>query len=446
MDSRSKPAATDRPHTASPTVAVVGGGLAGLVAARHLAAAGVDAMVYEREDRVGGRVRTRDRDGFRLDRGFQVLFTSYPAVQSELDLDALELRRFAPGACLARPDRRSTLADPLRDPRALPATLFNADVSMRDKLRVLTLRRELQRRDPAHIFDDGEPDVSTEKFLREYGFSDQFIERFAAPFYGGITLDRSLSTSRRVFEYTFRALATGSIAVPAAGMEAIPRQLAEAARAEGVRIETGRRVESIDASGATAAGARGASLSVDGERRDVDAIVVATDPPTAADLTGVDSIPTDARSCVTQYYRLPGTVDLDTDKRLLLNVSESGPNHVVPHSEVAPEYAPADETLLSATYLGSPDATEAELAETTRETLAAWFPERVFDEVDLLHTDRIEFAQFAQPPGVHETLPAHRAPDGPAYLAGDYTAWSSIQGAMASGRRAAQAVVADLNG
>ena len=123
--------------------AVVGGGLAGLVAARTLADRGRDVTLFERADSVGGRVRSRDVEGFTLDRGFQVMFTAYPAVRRELDLDALELRYFKPGATIARPGQRATLSDPLRDPAALTASLFNREVTFADKLRTLKLRQEL---------------------------------------------------------------------------------------------------------------------------------------------------------------------------------------------------------------------------------------------------------------------------------------------------------------
>ncbi|MFC4544318.1 NAD(P)/FAD-dependent oxidoreductase [Halosolutus amylolyticus] len=431
--------------TRTPRVIVVGGGLAGLVAARHLAAGGADVTLFEREETPGGRVRTREGDGFRLDRGFQVLFTAYPAVQRELDLDALDLRRFAPGATIARPNHRSTLSDPIRDPAALPATLFNPDVSLGDKLRVARLRWDLLRTDPDAIFDGTEPDdVSIDAFLRDRGFSDRFVERFAAPFYGGITLDRSLSTSKRVFEYTFRALAAGDTAVPAAGMGAIPEQLAETAREAGAAIETGIDVADV-AADRNADGAGGTTVTAGEESIAADAVVVATDPPTARDLTGVESIPTEARACVTQYYELPARTDLETGRRLLLNATETGPNHVVPHSAVAPEYAPDDATLISATYLGEREERDEELADRTRDALAGWYPERRFDGFETLHTDRIEFAQFAQPPGIHDRLPDPRDPAGPIYLAGDYTRWSSIQGAMESGRQAAKAVIDDLS-
>jgi phytoene dehydrogenase-like protein len=422
------------------SVVVAGAGLAGLVAARRLARAGADVTVFERRSAVGGRVRTRRVDGFTLDRGFQVLFTAYPAVQSELDLDSLDLRAFTPGAVIARPGERSTLSDPLRDPWSLTETLFNREVTTSDKLRTLALRQDLSGRSESAIFSG--PDDTIRAYLRDWGFSEQYVEHFVAPFYGGITLDRSLSTSSRVFQYTFKVLSEGRIAVPAAGMGAIPDQLASRAETNGATIHLDEPVESVTD--------RDDGVTVETSERtvDADAVVVATDPERARTLTGVESIPTATRSSVTQYHRLPGGVPLDAGKKILLNAAGPDPNAVVPLSAVAPEYAPGDATLLAATYLGAAhlDRPEAELYEQTRRTLESWYPERAFDALDTIATDRIEFAQYAQPPGVHDGLPGPRDAGGRTYLAGDYTTWSSIQGAMRSGQEAAAAVRTDLPG
>jgi phytoene dehydrogenase-like protein len=427
---------------ATPEVIVAGGGLAGLVAARHLAAAGADVTVFEREPTVGGRVRTLERDGYRFDRGFQVLFTAYPAVRRELDLGALDLRRFAPGATVAGPDGRWALADPLREPRAVPATLSNPYVSVGDVLRIVRLWLRLRRTDPDDVFAGD--DERIDDFLRDRGFSERFLEGFVAPFYGGITLDRSLSTSSRVFEYTFRTLAAGGIAVPAAGMGTIPAQLAARVREAGGTVETDVAVDSISPEGTDPSGS--VVVETDGASVAADAVVVATDPPTARELTGVSAIPVDGRGCVTQYYGLPADAGLETDRRLLLNATDRGPNHVVPQGAVAPEQAPDDATLISATFLGDSAASDAELADRTRRTLESWFPDRRFDALEPLYTARVPFAQFDQPPGIHDRLPDVRDPAGPVYLAGDYTRWSSIQGAMESGRRAAKAVIDDRSG
>jgi len=419
-------------------VAVVGGGLAGLVAARTLADREDDVWLYERREEVGGRVRSREVDGFTLDRGFQVLFTAYPAVRRELDLGALGLRRFTPGATLVRPGQRSTLSDPLRDPKAATATLFNHEVTLGDKLRILSLRRALSGKAPDEIFS-GE-DATIEASLRGRGFSRRFVENFVAPFYGGITLDRSLSTSKAVFEYTFKMLSTGGTAVPADGMGAIPDQLAARARGAGVGIVTGTPVEAVTPEGDTGSGDEGVAIETPGETVTADAAVVATDPATARELTGVGSIPTEARSCVTQHLALPDTQELQSGTRLLLNAADGRPNQVAPMSAVAPEYAPDGRQLLSATFLGEQEAGDDALLEEVRGALASWFPENQFSNLERVATDRIGFAQFDQPPGFYRELPAIDAPAGPVVLAGDYTRWSSIQGAMESGRAAARAV------
>jgi len=414
-------------------VAVAGGGLAGLVAARHLAADGHDVVVFEREETVGGRVRTRHESGLTFDRGFQVLFTAYPAVRRELMLDALDLRSFAPGATIARSGTRSVLSDPFRNPRDGLATLFNREVRTADKLRTFRLQRELAQTDPEAILDPDRPATTIREYLADRGFSKAYVERFAAPFYGGITLDRSLSTDSRVFEYTFKMLSEGKTVVPADGMGAISDQLARRAKAAGARIETGRTVTAVND-----------GIELADETVDADAVVVATDPHTARELTGVETIPTGSKGCVTQYYTLDSYAELDTGRKLLLNAVDDRPNQIAPLSTAAPEYAPEGTQLLSATFLGEQERSDEQLAAETREALSAWYPERDLGGLQLRHTDRVDFAQFPQPPGFRSALPDPDAPDGPVVLAGDYTRWCSIQGALESGYRAAERTTATL--
>src|SRR4028118_296815 len=121
-------------------VVIVGAGLAGLTCAKVLAECGVEVVVFEASDGVGGRVRTDERDGFLLDRGFQVYFTSYPVSRRHLDHGALDFRVFDPGALVHRGSERSVLSDPVRDPKALVPTLLSGDATLADKPRPLRLR------------------------------------------------------------------------------------------------------------------------------------------------------------------------------------------------------------------------------------------------------------------------------------------------------------------
>ena len=426
-------------------VVVCGAGLAGLVAARRLASAGTEVVVVESASTVGGRVRTVERDGFTIDRGFQVLLTAYPAVQRELDLSALSLRRFSPGAvvCSTTAGTRSVLADPLRDPASLVESALNRRVTLGDKLRTLRLRWKLTRRAESSFFAGTDRSIRAELSAR--GFSERYIENFVAPFYGGITLDRSLESSKHLFEYTFRVLARGATALPADGMAAIPEQLAQQARDEGVQFAFDEPVTAVDPSGSAAvdgpASSGGVTVETAERTLEADAAVVATDAATARELTAVAGIPTDGVSSTTQYYSLPEP-GVDRQK-ILLHSDDASPNVVVPLSAVAPEYAPDDRALLCATFpeRAALDREASSLAADTRRALDAWYPERSFDGLEPIHTERVPFAQFAQPPGVYDSLPAVTAPDGPVVLAGEYTEWSSIQGAMESGRRAAAAVI-----
>src|SRR5919107_3477819 len=118
---------------------IVGAGLAGLTCAKVLRERGAEIAVFEASDGVGGRVRTEEQDGFLLDRGFQVYFTSYPVARRHLDYGALDFRDFDPGAIVCRGAEKSVLSDPLRDPKSRVPSLLSDAATLGDKLRTLDL-------------------------------------------------------------------------------------------------------------------------------------------------------------------------------------------------------------------------------------------------------------------------------------------------------------------
>src|SRR5579875_1575259 len=110
-------------------IIIVGAGLAGLTCAKVLHEHRQPFMILEASDGPGGRVRTDvTPSGFRLDRGFQVLFTAYPAARRHLSLARLDLQRFDPGALIALNGKLHTLADPTRDLGALLPSLLTTIV------------------------------------------------------------------------------------------------------------------------------------------------------------------------------------------------------------------------------------------------------------------------------------------------------------------------------
>jgi phytoene dehydrogenase-like protein len=173
-------------------VIIVGAGLAGLACARRLAAAGIPFLILEADRRIGGRLKTDRIDGFLLDHGFQVLQTAYPEARRCLDYDRLWSTATAPIGTIG------------------------------DRLRMIKLALTLNRANVSALFE--RPDTLTPDFLRAEGFSEKIIEKFFIPFFSGISLDPEIEVSSRVFQYIFRIFAAGDVALPAAGMGAIPRR------------------------------------------------------------------------------------------------------------------------------------------------------------------------------------------------------------------------------
>jgi glycine/D-amino acid oxidase-like deaminating enzyme len=407
---------------------IVGAGLAGLTCAKVLRERGAEVSVFEASDDVGGRVRTDVQDGFLLDRGFQVYFTSYPAARRHLDYGALDFRDFDPGAIVCRGAEKSVLSDPVRDPKALVPSLLSDAATLGDKLRTLDLAARTSTKATSAGAKDGEPDASILEYLESAGLSERYIDSFFRPFYGGITLNRELTTSARVLRFTLGMLATGRTVVPALGMGEIPRQLASRLPDGAVRLNSS--VEELLREGERVVGVRSG-----GEEYEADAVVVATDAPTAGALTS-EAVPEGAVGEVCIYYETDG---LGSAKKILLNAEDGAfVNNAVEVSNISEKYAPPDRHLLYAVALTGMDLPDMELYRRGIEDLSCWYPDADFRPLSLR---RIPYGQFAQPPGVHSTLPENRTSTPGLVLAGEYTEDSSINGSMLSGEKAAGAVL-----
>ena len=57
---------------------VVGGGVSGLALAYHLAESGLELEVWERDDRVGGKIKTINKQGYRLDNAASMVMNCHP--------------------------------------------------------------------------------------------------------------------------------------------------------------------------------------------------------------------------------------------------------------------------------------------------------------------------------------------------------------------------------
>ncbi|GAA1027266.1 NAD(P)/FAD-dependent oxidoreductase [Virgisporangium ochraceum] len=403
-------------------VVVIGAGLAGLVAARRLRDAGVDVRVLESAGQVGGRVRTELVDGFRLDVGFQVLCPAYPAAAREFDLAALDLRPFLPGVRVHTDDGSHLLAlapAAFRDGwKALAHGLFGPS----DLLALAAL----SGRDLVGTRAKVRADRSTYRELRRLGCSNRLINTVLAPFLSGVFLEGELSTSSRFFHLVWRSFLRGGAALPAAGMGQLPAQLAARLPVDTVRLNTA--VTSV---------APGEVRTADGARWSARAVVVATDADAAGRL--VPGIRVPGWKSVTTYYHATSAT-LDAEPVLRVDPTDGLMVNSVVISAVAPAYAPPGTSLVATSVLGVPSSVD----ETER---------RIRDRLPRLYGLGADEWTLVSAFPVPHALPAMPAPhplrgrvrlDRGLYVCGDHRDTSSIQGALASGRRAAHAVLADL--
>lgn len=416
--------------TSSDPILIIGAGAAGLACANYLHRAGRAVVVLEAADAVGGRIRTDvTPEGYRLDRGFQILLTRYPEVQRLIDYGALNLKAFRSGAVTRLPDgRETTLQNPLQQPSAALSALTSPVGSLTDKLLIAKLARQVTQQTSEDLL--ARPSTDTLSCLRQYGWSPYIIDTFFRPFFGGIYLDRNLTTASNFFEFVFQQFVTGEAAVPALGIQQIPEQLAARLPAGAVRLNT--PVEAV----------HGLQVRLqNGEILAGSAVVVATDGDSArAFLPQLAHQPaTTWRKTTCTYFaadKSPG----HGDRLLRLSSVPDGFAHNIAFlSDVSPDYAPAGKALISVSTQGEHDLNEMELVAQLRTELTTWFGADVatWQHLRTYHIEHALPVYVAGQPPYQELKLA----DG-LYRCGDWTAYPSLNAALATGRKVAETLLA----
>lgn len=397
-------------------VIIIGAGLAGLTAARHLTQkhpdAGPSVLVLEASDEVGGRVRTDQVDGFRVDRGFQLLNPAYPAVRADVDIARLDLHQFGRGVAVRRSDGLAVVADPTRHPRHLPELLAGP---WRDPRAIGGLVRWLAAPDRPERLDAS---------LDAAGVTGAIRTDLLDPFLTGVLLDASGATPASFVRWMVRYFTLGTPGLPAQGMGALPAQLAAPVRD---RITLN---EPVDALERTTDGWR---VVTAGGQRSARVVLVATDPATASRLASIPAVP--MRGCVTWWF---ATQEAPTDSTMLhLHPSVRPVINTAVISNVSHSYAPPGQHLISAVTLEEAPESEvrAQLGVIYGRPTSGW-------RLVARHVISHSLPAVADP---RQDGTPSRVPGG-LYVAGDHRAHASIQGALVSGRRAADEILADLRG
>jgi protoporphyrinogen oxidase len=404
-------------------VAIVGAGVAGLVAAIELEKAGIAAAIYESTDKVGGRVKTDCKDGYRFDHGFQVLLTAYPELGRYLDMEKLQLQRFRPGSVTYVGSRALRIVDPIRQPSGLFTAMFSAIGSPMDKWRIWRLSSILKQTTIKEIFN--RPSTRTIDYLREKGFSERIIKLFFRPFFSGIFLEKDLKTSSRLFEFIFKMFSEGYAAIPKMGMQAIPDQLFGQLKKTDIHFNS--PVKSIADGRVTTA--RGVMA--------YDAVVIAAEPHKI--LTDYQGAERSYESTLNLYFKAPQV----QSRRLIGLFTDPPVNNIAVLSDVASDYSPIGESLISVSLIDNLKEADDSLVEEVKNVLS----KSLKIKKDRLHLLQSFYIPRALPevssPSMHLDRDQVVYEKG-VYLAGDYLLGGSINGAMLSGRRAAEELLADF--
>jgi len=381
-------------------VAIVGGGISGIACARTLQTRGIDFLLIEGSASLGGRIQSDSQAGFIFDRGFQVFNSAYSRTLDLLQGTGIRFNNFRSGALIRTDAGLFPLCDPFREPRYLLPTLFSPIGTPLDLLRMLKLRSNA-------INEKIEPGRTTLKELRHRGFSKSIIEQFFVPFLGGVFLERELKSSASSLQAVFKNFSLGTAQLPMGGMGELSHAMARPLTRS--RVLLGRRVTMMS---------KNLIILDDAEEIAAQHVVSALDVDSLRELRpDISGLPK-MRSVSNLYFTT--STQLPIGRFLVLNGTGHGDiNNLTALSEVAREYAPEGETLLSVSVLGSVFDPQS----ITRE-LKSWFPRANFQFLRSYKLSAALPEQYAPPPKL-------KALD--IFLCGDFLAPASIEGAVRSG-------------
>lgn len=408
-----------------PKITIIGAGIAGLTAAVYLHRKGFEIKILEATERAGGRIKTDIIDGFRLDRGFQVLLTEYPETKALLDYEKLNLKRFLPGAIVLYDAGKFEIADPFRRPSALLATVFAPVGSLKDKINTFFLKNRLIRITVPQIFN--QPETDTISKLKKYGFSNKMIELFYKPFFSGIFLENYLKTSSNMFDFVMKMFSQGDAAIPEMGMEEIPKQLEAMLPKNSILYNI--KVSEIN------------NNEIICENRQIfqtDKIIIATEA-TGFAKNYIAQNKQKFKSVTNVYFEAELA---PTDKSIVvLNASTNRKwvNNLTVMSNISDKYAPTDKVLIAVSLNGNYNIDDKTLSENMKTELHQWYGDQV-NNWKLIKTYKVKYALPNQDFVSDELSNSEIQINQNLFISGDHLLNGSINAAMKSGRLVAELI------
>jgi protoporphyrinogen oxidase len=402
---------------------IIGAGVAGLTAANYLEDKGFSPLIIEATSRVGGRVKTDVRDGYRMDRGFQVFLPSYPEAKRILDYEALDLKYFSPGAkILMEGGNIEMISDPLREWHTLFSTAFSRVGSIKDKWKVFELKRSLDKKAVETIFS--QKGKTTKRFLLDFGFSEEMIQLFFQPFFSGIFLEKDLKTSSNMFEFVFKMFSEKSAAIPARGIGEIPIQLKS--KLEQTTFHFDERVTHIEGNKV---------FTSKHQTYEAKNIIIATEAiGLVKQYKPTVNIHYQGTTCL--YFVADAMEDMK--KYVVINGSKSKIiNNLAVLTNVSSDYAPKGKHLIACSLVGLSTEGNEDLVHLAKTELRKWFGASVL-QWQHLKTYHIPFALSQQLSVEINIEPTQLKLREGLYICGDHLLNSSLNAAMKTGRKVAE--------
>lgn len=408
-----------------PNITIIGAGISGLTAAVYLHKKGFKIKILEASEKAGGRIKTDIIDGFRLDRGFQVLLTEYPETKALIDYEKLNLKRFSPGATVLYENGQFEIADPFRRPSALFSTLFAPVGSLKDKINTFFLKNKLIKISIPTVFKQAETDTISQ--LKKYGFSPKMIDRFYKPFFSGIFLENDLKTSSNMFDFVMKMFSGGNAAIPALGMEEIPKQLLAMLPENSIHYNT--KVTSIE---------NNKIICENGQVFETNKTIIATEAIGFASHF-IPKIKKKFNQVTNVYFEAKVAPTNKAVVVLNASMNKKWVNNLTVMTNISKEYAPENKVLIAVSLNGIPTISDELLAENMKNELRNWYGNQV-ENWKMLKTYRINYALPNQEKVTNDLTTSEIQINKNLFICGDHLMNGSINAAMKSGRLAAELI------
>ena len=393
-------------------IIILGAGPAGLACALKCQQLGREYLLIEGSNRIGGRLGSLYEDGYIFDLGFQVYNSAYVNTNRLLDLDELNLKYFKPGAAVHYRNSFQIVSDPLRDISKVFSTIFSNITTVSDKLKILSLKNSLSN---YNIEEDKTDDITTLRFLKQYGFSEKMIDNFFIPFFSGIFHEKTLDTSSKFFKYVFSNFNNGLASLPEKGMQAIPEQLMSKIDIECVMME--KTAINIDDGNKV--------IFDDGDIIKGENIILTGESTTLA-----EKIKYEYNEVNTIYFTTEN--EIENGDYIHLYPEDDLINNIAIPSSISSAYSNGHSHLISITILEY-DCSDVELIQKIRKRLSNYYGGEP-GSYDFLRTFSISKATIKHPVGHFERK---KIVKNGLIIAGEQATNGSIEGAIISGLNAA---------